>query len=63
MTDTCEHGMAAWLCAGPGHYPADDDAPFATMADAAAEYHRQGLSCPFDCIQCDPYYLTDPNEA
>lgn len=20
----CEHGMAAWLCAGPDHYPADD---------------------------------------
>lgn len=22
---TCEHGMAAWLCAGPGHYPLDLD--------------------------------------
>jgi hypothetical protein len=21
----CEHGMSAWLCAGPGHYPMDDD--------------------------------------
>jgi len=21
---TCEHGMSAWLCAGPGHYPMDD---------------------------------------
>lgn len=21
--EPCEHGMAAWLCAGPGHYPAD----------------------------------------
>lgn len=20
----CEHGMSAWLCAGPGHYPMDD---------------------------------------
>jgi hypothetical protein len=20
---TCEHGMSAWLCAGPGHYPMD----------------------------------------
>jgi hypothetical protein len=19
----CEHGMSLWLCAGPGHYPAD----------------------------------------
>lgn len=19
----CEHGLAAWLCAGPGHYPQD----------------------------------------
>jgi hypothetical protein len=19
----CEHGLAAWLCAGPGHYPMD----------------------------------------
>jgi hypothetical protein len=23
-SDTCEHGLSAWLCAGPGHYPADD---------------------------------------
>jgi len=22
---TCEHGMSAWLCAGPGHYPMDDE--------------------------------------
>lgn len=22
---TCVHGMSAWLCAGPGHYPMDDD--------------------------------------
>jgi L-fucose isomerase-like protein len=21
----CEHGLSAWLCAGPGHYPMDDD--------------------------------------
>ena len=20
----CEHGLSAWLCAGPGHYPADN---------------------------------------
>ncbi|WGH21132.1 hypothetical protein SEA_CASSIA_59 [Arthrobacter phage Cassia] len=20
---TCEHGLSSWLCAGPGHYPAD----------------------------------------
>lgn len=20
---TCEHGLALWLCAGPGHYPID----------------------------------------
>ena len=20
----CEHGMSAWLCAGPGHYPMDE---------------------------------------
>lgn len=20
----CEHGLALWLCAGPGHYPADE---------------------------------------
>lgn len=21
--ETCEHGLSAWLCAGPAHYPAD----------------------------------------
>lgn len=21
---TCEHGMSAWLCEGPSHYPMDD---------------------------------------
>jgi len=21
---TCEHGMSAWLCEGPQHYPMDD---------------------------------------
>lgn len=21
--DTCEHGLSAWLCEGPNHYPAD----------------------------------------
>jgi hypothetical protein len=20
---SCEHGLSAWLCAGPGHYPTD----------------------------------------
>jgi hypothetical protein len=24
VTATCEHGMAAWLCEGPMHYPADN---------------------------------------
>lgn len=23
-SDTCEHGLSASLCAGPGHYPSDD---------------------------------------
>lgn len=23
MDEMCEHGMAAWLCAGPSHYPMD----------------------------------------
>lgn len=23
LNPECEHGMALWLCAGPGHYPAD----------------------------------------
>ena len=23
MGATCQHGMAAWLCAGPAHYPMD----------------------------------------
>ena len=22
--EECEHGLAAWLCVGPGHYPADN---------------------------------------
>lgn len=21
--ESCEHGLSAWLCAGPGHYPTD----------------------------------------
>lgn len=21
--ETCEHGLSAWLCAGPMHYPDD----------------------------------------
>lgn len=21
--DVCEHGLAAWLCVGPSHYPTD----------------------------------------
>lgn len=24
--ETCEHGLSAWLCAGPGHCPADPGA-------------------------------------
>lgn len=23
--ETCDHGLSAWLCAGPGHYPMDGD--------------------------------------
>ena len=23
--DICEHGMSAWLCMGPNHYPSRDD--------------------------------------
>lgn len=23
--DICEHGMSAWLCMGPNHYPTMDD--------------------------------------
>jgi len=23
--DTCEHGMSAWLCMGPNHFPSDRD--------------------------------------
>lgn len=22
---SCEHGLSAWLCAGPGHYPMDHE--------------------------------------
>lgn len=25
---TCEHGLSAWLCEGPMHYPADDEMAF-----------------------------------
>lgn len=35
-------------------YYHDDDGPMATMADAAREYHNQGLQCPFDCWRCQP---------
>lgn len=23
--ETCEHGMSAWLCMGPNHYPSRQD--------------------------------------
>ena len=23
--DICEHGLSAWLCMGPNHYPSRDD--------------------------------------
>jgi len=23
--EVCEHGMSAWLCMGPNHYPSRDD--------------------------------------
>lgn len=23
LYEECEHGLSAWLCAGPGHYPSD----------------------------------------
>lgn len=32
----------------------EDDGPLTTMADAAREYHNQGLTCPFDCWRCQP---------
>lgn len=32
----------------------EDDGPLATIADAAREYHAQGLTCPFDCWRCQP---------
>jgi hypothetical protein len=38
----------------------EDDGPLATMADAAREYHNQGLQCPFDCWRCQP---AEPNEV
>ena len=24
-SETCEHGMSAWLCMGPNHYPSRQD--------------------------------------
>lgn len=32
----------------------EDYAPTATIADAAAQYHAQGLPCPWDCARCQP---------
>jgi hypothetical protein len=64
-SETCEHGLSAWLCAGPGHYPADEPGPMATMADAHREWHwntgvpmgPSGGSCPWDaCGWADDYY-------
>lgn len=55
----CEHGMSASLCAGPQHYPADDPNSFyehastsELMVATAADYHRRGENCPFDCGRC-----------
>lgn len=25
LPDVCEHGLSAWLCRGPNHYPEDGD--------------------------------------
>lgn len=35
--EKCQHGMSAWLCAGPEHYPRDDDHRWASLREAAAE--------------------------
>jgi hypothetical protein len=70
-TETCEHGLSAWLCAGPGHYPPDDYAPAATESEAHAEWHRNagvpmgpsGGSCPWDACgwaDDDLYAAWDP---
>lgn len=51
---TCEHGMSAHLCAGPGHYPMDrpeDDHPD-TMSQMASYYHANCQDCPWDCASC-----------
>lgn len=59
MTQECEHGLSAALCAGSMHYPAEDGQDYpVTVSDAAGQYHAQGLPCPFDCAACD-----QPNEA
>lgn len=65
-TDTCDHGLSAWLCAGPGHYPTDDQfSSFpATMGEAHAEWHRNAgvpmgtPGCPQDA--CHPTEVEGP---
>lgn len=52
---TCEHGMSASLCAGPNHYPSDDQmGSFGSMsmADESRWQHSQFGTCSFDCNRC-----------
>lgn len=34
--EKCQHGMSAWLCAGPEHYPRDDDYRWASVREGRA---------------------------
>lgn len=70
LTEDCEHGLSAALCAGPGHYPDDDRSwqPAATMSDAHSEWHRNAgvpmgqPGCPQDACDGD-YYWDDEDPS
>ena len=70
----CEHQMSAALCAGPQHYPTDEQMGgdhVATESEAHAEWHRnagvpigpRGGSCPWDSCGWALDYEADLAEA
>lgn len=53
----CEHGLSAWLCEGPDHYPADDNwsenlSTSELMGATSRQYHARGENCSWDCGSC-----------
>jgi hypothetical protein len=54
---SCEHGMSAQLCAGPGHYPSDDQIGHgaSSPAELHSAWHLENgqWGCPWDCAASD----------